>query len=145
MSRKYRSRKTYLYARRRKEYFRYVREYKKRQAINRKRGIDMYEEMMNFREYFAFKHSEDYKDVKNYMRTVLQEQQYKFTYSQSVSIKKTAKKYGLSWKNETLWGIRSGQKVNLSEYNELLKEEHPDWTSYDRRDDIRKEFFGYAK
>ena len=32
----------------------------------------------------------------------------------------------------------------LSETNNQLKKDHPDWNSYQRRDYIRREWFGYA-
>ena len=76
MSKKYKSRGTYLYALRRKKYTRYKKEYLKRQARMRKKGLEMYSEMLTSQEleavYGAFKR----KKIKKPFHRLLSEQQF---------------------------------------------------------------------
>lgn len=144
MSRKYKSRGTYLYALRRKKYTRYKKEYLRRQERMRKKGLEMYSEMLTSQEleavYGAFKR----KKIENPFHRLLSEQQFKYRYNISLSLKRAAIKHDLSWKDVTLTEIRTGQKVDIAEINELLKQLHPEWDAYMRRDYIREEYFGYT-
>ena len=144
MSKKYKSRKTYLYARRRSAFAKYRRAYLKREQMMKKRGLEMYSRILSYNEFVANIRALREEGYTNATARLLSEQQYKFSYKVSLAIKRTGTELGMEWAETTLTRIRTGQDVNLSEINEFLREIYPEWNSYQRRDWIREEFFGYA-
>ena len=127
---KYRSKKAYLYFRKRKEYFRYLRQYKKARERIIKSGAIPYNEQSNmgaltYKNYFTNK--QVYVDSKspNPMRQIIRQQLYKFDYQQAVALhkgimnnKELQKDYG----KLSLLDIRTGHKFSLDFLKDSWKE-----------------------
>lgn len=145
---KYKSKVTYLRARRVKEYNKYKREYQKHAQRLQKKGLSPYgEKIFNFNEYFMFKEATIAKmggkdKAQNVQRKIIQKQIYQFSHKQAILFKRNPEFEGLS-----LEQIRTGNGFTLeflSGINEDLKNIHPNWTGKQRAAYIRREWFGYA-
>ena len=107
-------------------YKNYVKRYKEKQAIMKRRGLTMASDMMTYREYKANRAL--YVDsgvTQNINQTMVADQQYEFSIGQARSLKEKAKELDLSFAKDTLASIRRGSNVrneDLIEINNRLKE-----------------------
>jgi hypothetical protein len=125
-----------------KAYKTYKKMYKDMQKKLRRRGFEMFDTMLTKREYRMNRDDLISKGRKtNINQTLVSEQAFAYSQKEARRFKETAEKYDLSWKDTTVTQLRRGA-IDVSEINELLKEEHPDWTGSQRADFISYEVFG---
>lgn len=149
MPKRYKSRKTYLAAKRRSEYYRYLRNFKNGRTMIEKKGLTPYDSLeLSYQEYFAIKGEMiANKQTMNLQRNIISKQLYKFSYKSSVLLRQAAKEYNAEFKNLSLGQIRTGENFDLSflsNINNELKERFPKMSGNERAAYIRKEWFGYA-
>lgn len=149
MPKKYRSKKAYLAAKRKSEYYRYLRTFKKKRTALENRGVTPYDSVaLTYTQYFAAKGAMlETKGASNIQRNIIQKQLYKFSYNSSVLLRQAAKKYDANFKDLSLADIRTGKEFDLSflsDINNELKREFPKMTGKERASWIRREWFGYA-
>jgi len=148
--RKYKSLRTYLNARKRKEYNRYRKKYREIEQRLHKKGLEPYDNLpYTYQEYFSNKKEIiNRKGTENVQRKMLNEQMYKFSYEQAIRLRKSAIQRGYEDIAEmSINEIRTGMEFDLtflSDINEELKEMHPDWSGTQRKKYIEQEWFGYA-
>ena len=147
--RRYKNKRTYLNARKRKEYNKYLRIYREKRKKLEDKGLTPYDQIeYSYQEYFTLKKSLQEDCYDNIQRTLIQKQLYKYSYETVMAMRKSARENN---RNEILdlsvGQLRTGDDFDLdflSDINEALKEEHPEWTGKDRAKWIRREWFGYA-
>ena len=147
--RRYKNKRTYLYAKRRKEYNRYKRNFRAKRAKLEEKGLTPYDSLeLSYQEYFAQKKMLRDEGETNTQRRIIQDQLYKYSYKSTVALKKAMQERGMEEGNWSLARIRSGEDFDLSflsDINEQLKKDHPNWTGKQRMEYIQREWFGYAK
>lgn len=113
-------------SRMRKSYRNYVKRYKEKEVIMKKRGLTMASDKMTYREYKMTR--EAYKNegyTTNINQTIVSDQQYEFSQGQARALKEAAKEMSLSFRNESIAKIRRGsteRNALLKELNENMKE-----------------------
>jgi len=146
--RKYKNRKTYLYAKRRREYNRYKKIYRSKRAKLEEKGLTPYDSLeLSYQEYFAQKRLLQAEGEINTQRKIIQDQLYKYSYKSTVALKKAMQERGMEEGKWSLARIRSGEEFDmsfLSDVNEELKKAYPKMTGKERAEWIRREWFGYA-
>ena len=147
--RRYKNKKTYLNAKKRKEYNRYLRNYRQKRKKLEDKGLTPYDSIeYSYQEYFTLKKSLQEDGYDNIQRNLIQKQLYKYSYETVMAMRKAAREKNRDDILElSVEQFRTGEDFDLdflSDINEALKEEHPEWTGKGRAKWIRKEWFGYA-
>lgn len=123
-------------------YTNYVKRYKAKQRMLRKKGFEMADTMLSKREYQMVKDAYIRQGRKtNINQTIVSDQAYEYSQKTARQFKKVAEEYDLSWKDLSITELRKGE-IDVSAINDLLKEKYPDWSGTDRRDYISYEVFG---
>lgn len=116
-------RKYTMTARLDKAYKNYVKRYKAKEAMLKKKGYEMASKMMKKRMYIAAREDKIYNEgiTTNINQTLVSEQAYQYSQKTAQRLKRTAEKFDLVWKDKTITEIRKG-KVDLSKLNNILKD-----------------------
>lgn len=123
-------------------YANYKKRYKAAQKQLKKKGYDMADTMLTKREYKMVRQAYVDEGQKiNINQTIVSDQKYEYSQKTARRFKATAEKYDLEWKNKSITELRKGG-IDVSEINEILKEEYPDWTGTQRQQYISYEVFG---
>ena len=125
-----------------KAYANYQKRYRDKSKTLAKKGYGMVSRMLTKREYMYNRQAYIDEGVTiNINQTIVSDQAYEYNQKTARRFKRVAQKYDLDWKDLSITELRKGG-VNVSEINELLKEEYPDWTGYQRAEYISHEVFG---
>lgn len=126
-----------------KAYANYVKRYKAKAKMLKRKGYEMASDMMTKREYKRIRdiYTRESGLTININQTIVSDQAYEYSQKTARQFKATAEKYKLSWKNMSITELRKAG-IDVSELNEVLKMEHPDWTGNDRQQYISYEVFG---
>lgn len=123
-------------------YANYVKRYNAKKESLKKRGYEMADTMLNKTEYEMVRKAYQDEGVKiNINQTIVSDQAYEYSQKTARRFKATAEKFDLEWKNKSITELRKGG-IDVSEINDILKEEYPDWTGYQRQQYISYEVFG---
>ena len=123
-------------------YANYKKRYKAAEKMLKKKGYEMADTMLNKREYKMVRQAYiDEGKKTNINQNIVAEQKYEYSQKTARRFKATAEKYNLEWKGKTITELRKGG-IDVSEINEILKEEYPDWTGTQRQEYISYEVFG---
>lgn len=159
---KYSSKKAYLYFRKRKEYYRYLRQYKKARERIIKSGAIPYNEQQNlgaltYANYFSNKQAYIDSKTPNPMRQIIRQQLYKFNYEQAVALHKgimASKELQKEYGKLSLQEIRTGYKFSLDFLKESWKEikaanmklpEDERKSMEELTDEFEQDWFGYTQ
>jgi len=155
--RKYSSKARYIAARKTKEYNRYLRKFRSERERMMERGLSLYDGLeLKKSEYFARKSELVESDTStgdtkgNYLNRIISSQKFQFSRATAHALKSSSDELGFDFSDITFTKIRTGDfnveefREALSSFNTILKE-GTKMTSYQRRDYIRKTFFGYAR
>lgn len=123
-------------------YANYKKRYRAAKKQLKKKGYDMASDMMTKREYLRIRdiYQREVTTI-NINQTIVSDQKYEYSQKTARRFKATAEKFDLDWKDKSITELRKGG-VDVSEINEILKEEFPDWTGYQRQEYISYEVFG---
>ena len=125
-----------------KAYANYQKRYRQKAKTLSNKGYSMADTMLTKREYEMVRKAYVESGVTiNINQTMVSDQAYEYNQKTARRFKRVAQKYDLDWKDLSITELRKGG-VNVSEINELLKEEYPDWTGYQRAEYISHEVFG---
>lgn len=139
----------------RRWYESYVRQYNEQKSKLEAKGEHMYAEggLLDFNQYMAVRN--DYKKqgiTQNVNRQIVAEQSYEYTMSNAKKIKDIASEYGLEdiaeanirdiMKGDVDLSSAADNGTMLSAINDALKQAHPDWNGYFRKDFISHSVFG---
>lgn len=123
-------------------YANYKKRYREAKKMLKKKGYEMADTMLTKREYKMVRQAYIDEGQKiNINQTIVSDQKYEYSQKTARRFKATAEKFDLSWKDKTITELRKGG-VDVSEINNLLKEEYPDWTGKQRQEYISYEVFG---
>lgn len=123
-------------------YSNYKKRYREAEKKLKKKGYEMASKMMNKREYERIREIYKSEVTKiNINQTIVADQKYEYSQKTARRFKATAEKYNLNWSNKTITELRKGG-VDVSTINDILKEEYPEWTGYQRQEYISYEVFG---
>lgn len=126
-----------------RSYENYVKRYEAKQEMMRRHGYEMASKMIKSKEMYAAvieAMKEEGRKI-NLNQTLVADQAYKYSLKTAQRFKATAEKYDLSWKDMNIRQLRTGG-VDVSEINDLLKEQNPEWTGKQRQQYISYEVFG---
>lgn len=123
-------------------YANYKKRYRAAKKQLKKKGYEMASDMMTKREYQRIRdiYQREVTTI-NINQTIVSDQKYEYSQKTARRFKATAEKFDLDWKDKSITQLRKGG-VDVSEINEILKEEFPDWTGYQRQQYISYEVFG---
>ena len=125
-----------------KAYENYKKRYKAKKQSLKKRGYEMADTMLTRREYEMVRKAMVNEGIKtNINQTLVSEQAYEYSQKTARRFKATAEKFDLEWKGKSITELRKGG-IDVSEINDILKEEFPDWSGTDRQKYISYEVFG---
>lgn len=120
----------------------YKKRYREKKKMLEKKGYTMADTMLNKKEYTMVRKAyQDEGITININQTIVSDQAYEYSQKTARRFKATAEKYNLEWQDKTITELRKGG-IDVSEINELLKEEYPDWTGSQRAGYISYEVFG---
>lgn len=123
-------------------YANYKKRYKAAKKMLKRKGYEMADTMLTKREYKMVRQAYiDEGQTININQTIVSDQKYEYSQKTARQFKATAEKFDLSWKDKSITELRKGG-VDVSEINNLLKEEYPDWTGKQRQEYISYEVFG---
>ena len=123
-------------------YANYKKRYREAKKMLKKKGYEMADTMLTKREYKMVRQAYiDEGQTININQTIVADQKYEYSQKTARRFKATAEKYNLDWKDKSITELRKGG-VDVSEINDLLKEEYPDWTGKQRQEYISYEVFG---
>lgn len=123
-------------------YANYKKRYREAKKMLKKKGYEMADTMLTKREYKMVRQAYIDEGQKiNINQTIVSDQKYEYSQKTARQFKATAEKFDLSWKDKSITELRKGG-VDVSEINNLLKEEYPDWTGKQRQEYISYEVFG---
>ena len=109
-----------------KAYENYKKRYKAKKQSLKKRGYEMADTMLTRREYEMVRKAMVNEGIKtNINQTLVSEQAYEYSQKTARRFKATAEKFDLEWKGKSITELRKGG-IDVSEINEILKEEFPD-------------------
>ena len=125
-----------------KAYANYQKRYRQKEKTLSNKGYSMVSRMLTKREYMYNRQAYIDEGVTiNINQTMVSDQAYEYNQKTARRFKRVAQKYDLDWKDLSITELRKGG-VNVSEINDILKEEYPDWTGYQRAEYISHEVFG---
>lgn len=125
-----------------KAYANYQKRYRQKEKTLSNKGYNMVSRMLTKREYMYNRQAYIDEGVTiNINQTMVSDQAYEYNQKTARRFKRVAQKYDLDWKDLSITELRKGG-VNVSEINDILKEEYPDWTGYQRAEYISHEVFG---
>lgn len=126
-----------------RSYENYVKRYEAKQAMMRRHGYEMASKMIKNKAMYKVVIEDMKREGRkiNLNQTLVAEQAYEYSLKEARRFKATAEKYDLSWKDKSITQLRKGE-IDVSEMNDLLKENHPDWTGKQRQKYISYEVFG---
>lgn len=125
-----------------KAYENYKKRYDAKKKSLKKRGYEMADKKLNKREYEMVRKAYQDEGVKeNINQTIVADQAYEYSQKTARRFKATAEKFDLSWKDMSITELRKGG-IDVSEINDILKDEYPDWTGTQRQEYISYEVFG---
>ena len=123
-------------------YANYKKRYKEAKKMLKKKGYEMADTMLSKREYKMVRQAYIDEGQKiNINQTIVADQKYEYSQKTARRFKATAEKYNLDWKDKSITELRKGG-IDVSEINDLLKEEYTDWTGPQRQQYISYEVFG---
>lgn len=123
-------------------YANYKKRYRAAKKKLKKKGYQMADKMLTKKEYLANREAYIEEGITvNINQTMVSDQSYEYSQKTARRFKATAEKFDLDWKDKSITELRKGG-VDVSEINELLKDEYPDWTGYQRQQYISYEVFG---
>ena len=123
-------------------YINYKRRYRAKAKSMERRGLEMADRMLNKSEYEMVRAEIVSEGVTiNINQTIVSNQQYEYSQSIARQFKKVSEEYDLEWKNLTITQIRTGE-IDVSGFNNMLKEKFPMMTGKERAKWISHEVFG---
>ena len=123
-------------------YINYKRRYRAKAKSMERRGLEMADRMLNKAEYQMVRAEIVSEGVTiNINQTIVSNQQYEYSQSIARQFKKVSEEYDLKWKNLTITQIRTGE-IDVSGFNNMLKERFPEMTGKERAKWISHEVFG---
>jgi len=123
-------------------YINYKRRYRAKEKSMKRRGLEMADRMLNKAEYQMVRAELVSEGVTiNINQTIVSNQQYEYSQSIARQFKKVSEEYDLEWKNLTITQIRTGE-IDVSGFNNMLKEKFPEMTGKQRQQWISYEVFG---
>ena len=123
-------------------YINYKRRYRAKAKSMKRRGLEMADRMLNRAEYEMVRAEIVSEGVTiNINQTIVSNQQYEYSQSIARQFKKVSEEYDLEWKNLTITQIRTGE-IDVSGFNNMLKEKFPEMTGKERAKWISHEVFG---
>ena len=123
-------------------YINYKRRYRAKAKSMERRGLKMKDVMLTRHDYELARAMAINDGVTiNINQTIVSKQQYEYSQDIARQFKRVSEEFDLDWKNTTITELRMG-KVDVSGINNMLKDQHPDWTGYDRQKWISYEVFG---
>ena len=123
-------------------YINYKRRYRAKAKSMERRGLEMADRMLNKAEYEMVRAEIVSEGVTiNINQTIVSNQQYEYSQSIARQFKKVSEEYDLEWKNLTITQIRTGE-IDVSGFNNMLKEKFPMMTGKERAKWISHEVFG---
>lgn len=127
---------------RQRSYDNYVKRYKAKEKKLKEKGFEMASKKLSKRDYERAKRLlKDSGVDTNINQTIVSEQAYEYNRATARRFRKIAKEKDLEWEEKSELEIMKGE-VDVSAYNNWLKENHPDMTGYDRRNRISHDIFG---
>ena len=123
-------------------YINYKRRYRAKAKSMKRRGLEMADRMLNKAEYEMVR-AEIVSEGQtiNINQTIVSNQQYEYSQSIARQFKRVSEEYDLEWKNLTITQIRTGA-IDVSGFNNMLKEKFPEMTGKQRAKWISHEVFG---
>ena len=135
-------RKYELKERMNKAYANYKKRYREAKKQLKKKGYEMADTMLTKREYKMVRDAYVREGTTtNINQTIVSDQKYEYSQKTARRFKDTAEKFNLEWKDKSITELRKGG-IDVSEINDLLKDEYPEWSGYDRQKYISYEVFG---
>ena len=123
-------------------YINYKRRYRAKAKSMKRRGLEMADRMLNRAEYEMVRAEIVSEGITiNINQTIVSNQQYEYSQSIARQFKKVSEEYDLEWKNLTITQIRTGE-IDVSGFNNMLKEKFPEMTGKQRAKWISHEVFG---
>ena len=123
-------------------YINYKRRYRAKAKSMERRGLEMADRILNRAEYEMVRAEIVSEGVTiNINQTIVSNQQYEYSQSIARQFKKVSEEYDLEWKNLTITQIRTGE-IDVSGFNNMLKEKFPMMTGKERAKWISHEVFG---
>ena len=123
-------------------YINYKRRYRAKAKSLERRGLKMADRILNRAEYEMVRAEIVSEGVTiNINQTIVSNQQYEYSQSIARQFKKVSEEYDLEWKNLTITQIRTGE-IDVSGFNNMLKEKFPEMTGKQRAKWISHEVFG---
>ena len=123
-------------------YINYKRRYRAKAKSMERRGLEMADRMLNKAEYEMVRAEIVSEGITiNINQTIVSNQQYEYSQSIARQFKKVSEEYDLEWKNLTITQIRTGE-IDVSGFNNMLKERFPEMTGKERAKWISHEVFG---
>lgn len=126
----------------RNAYANYKKRYRAKAKSMDRRGLKMKDGMLSRHDYELARAMAINDGITiNINQTIVSRQQYEYSQDIARQFKRVSEEFDLDWKTTTITELRMG-KVDVSGINNMLKEQHPDWTGYDRQKWISYEVFG---
>ena len=126
----------------RNAYANYKKRYRAKAKSMDRRGLKMKDDMLSRHDYELARAMAINDGITiNINQTIVSRQQYEYSQDIARQFKRVSEEFDLDWKNTTITELRMG-KVDVSGINNMLKDQHPDWTGYDRQKWISYEVFG---
>ena len=126
----------------RNAYANYKKRYRAKAKSMDRRGLKMKDVMLDRHDYELARAMAINDGITiNINQTIVSRQQYEYSQDIARQFKRVSEEFDLDWKNTTITELRMG-KIDVSGINNMLKDQHPDWTGYDRQKWISYEVFG---
>ena len=123
-------------------YINYKRRYRAKEKSMKRRGLEMADRILNRAEYEMVR-AEAVAEGRtiNINQTIVSNQQYEYSQDIARQFKRVSEEYNLEWKDKTITQIRMGE-IDVSGFNNMLKEKFPMMTGKQRAKWISHEVFG---
>lgn len=123
-------------------YINYKRRYRAKEKSMKRRGLEMADRILNRAEYEMVR-AEAVAEGRtiNINQTIVSNQQYEYSQDIARQFKRVSEEYNLEWKDKTITQIRMGE-IDVSGFNNMLKEKFPMMTGKERAKWISHEVFG---
>lgn len=123
-------------------YINYKRRYRAKEKSMKRRGLEMADRILNKAEYEMVR-AEAVAEGRtiNINQTIVSNQQYEYSQDIARQFKRVSEEYNLEWKDKTITQIRMGE-IDVSGFNNMLKEKFPMMTGKERAKWISHEVFG---
>ena len=123
-------------------YINYKRRYRAKEKSMKRRGLEMADRILNRAEYEMVR-AEVVAEGRtiNINQTIVSNQQYEYSQDIARQFKRVSEEYNLEWRDKTITQIRMGE-IDVSGFNNMLKEKFPMMTGKERAKWISHEVFG---